>query len=283
MNEINDTCDECDFIYVTREQLYTHGYSHIPIPGLLEFVQRVKQHILRPWDLNQYELQAGHQLMHCRSFNIPLQPGVAITPELIRKELLDIRRHLGVSFRCRAGVSRIIQHSTPGSARPKLKLFRATHDGVAEVGMNQAAGDVESEPEDGDEGGAPAPNPRPKYVKVNADMVDGDMVNPLHPYTVTDKTSINAAASAIVEDITTTMLNERPGSSWKLVAPTNIRFYCYLLDFAGGHHYRGATLPPCLKRNGLLDPVAGAAGDTSGNNQCALYAIAQHFAEQRKK
>jgi hypothetical protein len=64
---------------------------------------------------------------------------------------------------------------------------------------------------------------------------EGVGLNALHPFTITDATSIRNMAGEIVQnDIEANMLAEREDSKWELVCPTNLRYYCFVLPFPGG-------------------------------------------------
>ena len=266
--KINDECDQCGRELATRDLLYLHGYEHMPVHGLQDLVNRHREHIMAHG--NTYNLAIGGEDHYCRSFNYPLQVNVPVTSNMLGSYLLEIRRELGVTFRCRVGVSRVLQHKGPLHNAP-LKFYRTTHDGLAEVNLGN-----DPNLQEGNPGGA-----RRRMVPVNDQIVDGDLVNPLHPYTVTNLHSIYETAVSMEADIMTEMLNDRPNSEWQLVCPTNIRIYCYLVDFAGGFHIRGASLPHHIRlKRAIVDAVPPGE---SGRNACALYAIARHFADQRER
>lgn len=268
--QIGDQCDECDFIFQTRDDLYMHGYVHFRVPGLVDMIKNHRMHIMADFDLNTYDLEWGDQQHHCRSFNVPIQPEKIVTTQMIGKHLLAIRRLVGQTFKCRVGVSRVLQ-SKAAVARPPLKFFLTTHDSLAEVELGNQPGQQ----------GVNLPAGGRRHLRVNAELVECDFVNPLHPYTISNLDSIYDASAVIEQDINSNMLNAREDSSWRLIAPTNLRFYCYLLDFVAGYHMQNAGLPKHIDhKRGIMDAVPLDEGD---RNACALHCIARHFVEERKR
>ena len=248
-NSIDDWCPErgCSFQFRTREHLYMHGYRHFRVPRLVHFANAHKAHILGDFEFRGYEMDELH-----RTFNVPIQPGTLITENLIGRYLLDIRKIVNCSFKVKMGVSRILQSKEPVDV-PELKFFRTTHDAPLQKNL--------------------------EYSK-RGSILDTETCGPLHPYTVTNLRSIYRTASAIQSDVENEMLDARPDSSWQLICPTNIRFYCYLLDFAGGYHVKDASLPQHLLQSSVVvDPVPPSL---SGQNACALWAIVRHFDEKRR-
>ena len=52
----------------------------------------------------------------------------------------------------------------------------------------------------------------------------------LHPYMVDSWWACQHVAPQIVQDIENSMLDDRPDSQYMVVAATNIRIYCFLVD-----------------------------------------------------
>ena len=66
----------------------------------------------------------------------------------------------------------------------------------------------------------------------------------LHPFLVDSWGACQRAAPQIINDIEEQIINDRPESDYKVVAATNIRIYCFLVDLpVGKKQYIQANRP----------------------------------------
>ena len=217
--QVGDDCDidGCQYVYDEVQELFFHGYEHYGIDGLDEFARRHKAHIMKPYDMSTYELRG----CPCRSFNFPLQPNINITNDMIEGYLLKILNTLGTSFKARVGVSRILMSRAP-TPTPVLKFYRCEHDNFSQ---QEVEGVI-------------------KNIRMDKANVTESGLTGLHPYLIDSWGACQRAAPQIVQDIEEHMINDRPESDYMMVAPTNIRIYCFLVDLpVGKRQYIQANRP----------------------------------------
>ena len=217
--QVGDDCDidGCQYVYDEVQELFFHGYEHYGIEGLDEFARRHKAHIMKPYDMSTYELRG----CPCRSFNFPLQPNINITNDMIEGYLLKILNTLGTSFKARVGVSRILISRAP-TPTPVLKFYRCEHDNFSQ---QEVEGVI-------------------KNIRMDKANVTESGLTGLHPYLVDSWGVCQRAAPQIVQDIEEHMINDRPESDYMVVAATNIRIYCFLVDLPmGKRQYIQANRP----------------------------------------
>ena len=149
--------------------------------------------------------------------------------------------------------------------RPALYFYRNGHDGVRERLMD-----------DGAVGGGW------QHIDM-AEMhcLDVDGCGLVRALEVTDMVSVENVAEQLCHDINTTMLDARPDSNWKLICPTNIRIYVYLLDFAGGFHIQDATPPNYISQSPYV--LNAVPQDQRSRQLCLFWCIARHFQEKKKR
>ena len=205
-----DQCELCNYVYKDEEEVYFHGYQHFGIDGLWEFARAHKAHIMKSFDMSAYELKG----CPCRSFNFPLEPEENITEKMIEGYLLRILKTLGTSFKARVGVSRILMSRVP-TPTPVLKFYRCEHDNF----MQQEVEGVI------------------KQIRTDKSNVTESGLTGLHPYLVDSWAACQQVAPQVVNDIEEHMLNDRPDSDYMVVAATNIRIYCFLVDLPIGRRY----------------------------------------------
>ena len=246
-----DDCDECGHAYLgDREEQFFHGYSHFPEETLELFALKHSVHILKPFEL------LGREGDVHRSFNVPLMPRQPIDHRLILFYLLRIRNRMNCTFKCKVGVTRILQNKDTKA----LYFFRTTHDGIRQIELEGRDIFEHLDPEE-----------------LECNMPDG--CGQLHPYTITNLDSCRMAATDMDGDIHREMLDRRPNSVWRLVCATNLRFYTYALDFAGGH-VKDADLPNTVSNSrSIMDCVPTREHD---KQLCLFYVLATYFALQRK-
>ena len=219
---IGDDCDidGCQYVYDEWQELYFHGYEHYGLEGLDHFARRHRSHILQPYDMTSYNLKVKKQSCPdcirypCRSFNFPLQPNIRITEQMIEGYLLNILNTLGTSLKAKVGVSRILMSCAP-TPTPVLKFYRCEHDNFTEMEMEGVVGK--------------------KLLRTDKANVEEGGLTGLHPYLVDSWGTCQQVAPQVVNDIEDHMLNDGPDSEYMVVAATNIRIYCFLVDMPVGH------------------------------------------------
>ena len=244
--QVGDDCDidGCQYVYDEVQELFFHGYEHYGIEGLDEFARRHKAHIMKPYDMSTYELRG----CPCRSFNFPLQPNINITNDMIEGYLLKILNTLGTSFKVRVGVSRILMSRAP-TPTPVLKFYRCEHDNFSQ---QEVEGLI-------------------KMIRTDKPNVIERGLAGLHPYLVDSWGACQRAAPQIVQDIEEHMINDRPESDYMVVAPTNIRIYCFLVDLPVGHF--NYTLPRSITCRNYIEDVLPPSRD----NLCLFRCIVKQF------
>ena len=148
----------------------------------------------------------------CRSFNFPMQPNIKTTEGIIQGYLLKILNTLGTSYKARVGVSHILMiHASTPTPTPVLKFYRCEHDNISEQeGMI-------------------------RKIRTDKANVTESGLTGLHPYLVDSWGACQPVAPLIVEDIEEHMLNDRPYPDYMVVAATNNRVYCFLVNLPVGH------------------------------------------------
>ena len=74
-----------------------------------------------------------------------------------------------------------------------------------------------------------------KQIRTDKSNVTESGLTGLHPYLVDSWRACQQVAPQIVSEIGDHMVNDRPDSDYMVVAPTNIRIYCFLVDLPVGH------------------------------------------------
>ena len=245
--QVGDDCDidGCQYVYDEVQELFFHGYEHYGIEGLDEFARRHKAHIMKPYDMSTYELRG----CPCRSFNFPLQPNINITNDMIEGYLLKLLNTLGTSFKARVGVSRILMSRAP-TPTPVLKFYRCEHDNFSQ---QEVEGVI-------------------KMIRTDKANVTESGLTGLHPYLVDSWGACQRAAPQIVQDIEEHMINDRPESDYMVVAPTNIRIYCFLVDLPVGH-FNFEDIPRSITRRNYIEDVLPPSRD----NLCLFRCIVKQF------
>ena len=245
--QVGDDCDidGCQYVYDEVQELFFHGYEHYGIEGLDEFARRHKAHIMKPYDMSTYELRG----CPCRSFNFPLQPNINITNDMIEGYLLKILNTLGTSFKTRVGVSRILMSRAP-TPSPILKFYRCEHDNFTQEEIEGVVKKIRTD---------------------KANVTEGGLTG-LHPYLIDSWRACQNAAPQIVNDIENSILDDRPDSDYMLVAATNIRIYCFLVDLPVGHTQRWGT-PRTITSRPYVEDVYPHTDD----NLCLFRCIIKHF------
>ena len=245
--QVGDDCDidGCQYVYDEVQELFFHGYEHYGIEGLDEFARRHKAHIMKPYDMSTYELRG----CPCRSFNFPLQPNINITNDMIEGYLLKILNTLGTSFKTRVGVSRILMSRAP-TPSPILKFYRCEHDNFTQEEIEGVVKKIRTD---------------------KANVTEGGLTG-LHPYLIDSWRACQNAAPQIVNDIENSILDDRPDSDYMLVAATNIRIYCFLVDLPVGHTQRWGT-PRTITSRPYVEDVYLHTDD----NLCLFRCIIKHF------
>ena len=260
--------------------VYMHGYEHFGRPELPAFVAKFKQHILAPFNMDAYLHHMARDQLSVRIYNIPVQPGVPITPARLQEQLRAIRGDLNATFKVRVGVSRILEARTPTPGQQNLLFFHTKEDylqEVEEVTIDEKTGEKRHSYRV--QRLAAAKDYAGHEEEENQDQGEGELL-PVRPLLITDQASIEVASSKLTESIQNGMLNDRPNSKYRVLTATNLHIYCYLLDFAGGYHVLGASLPPHLrnKAQGRYACLKECLPDLHpGQNTCALWAIVRRF------
>ena len=74
-----------------------------------------------------------------------------------------------------------------------------------------------------------------KNIRADRSNVTETGLSGLHPYLIDSWSACQQNAPHIVNDIDNNMMDDRPDSQFMVVAATNIRFYCFLVDLPVGH------------------------------------------------
>ena len=260
---VGDSCEmeDCNYIYDDWEELFMHGYQHFGVEGLEDFARRHMSHIRKPFDMTQYDLKVQKQgcpdciKYPCRSFNFPLQPNTKISEDMIEAYLLRILNTLGTSFKARVGVSRILMSRVP-TPKPHLKFYRCEHDNFSEQEMEGVI----------------------KKIRTDKSNISETGLSGLHPYLIDSWGACQQAAPHIVNDIEEHMLNDRPDSEYMVVAATNIRVYCFLVDLPVGR-------TPCasIYKRPYIEDVGPEADDNLCLFRCIIKKHRPHENEEDRE
>ena len=254
-----EKCEVCGFKYRgVRDRIYLHGYKHRPQRALYKMAYRHREHILQPFELDQGLRNRAH-----RSFNVPLQANQDFednVENVIGFYLMKIRQQLNCAFKVKIGVSRILMSRDPvDQDHAPMQFFRAMSDGVRER-LDNGTWD---------------------HVNVtDMDCQDVDGCAALHPYTITNVASVFETAETAANDIQNYMINDRPDSSWQYLISTNLRFYCFLLPFAGGHLSEGLVPEHIKESPNIMDCVPSEQRD---RQLCMFWCLVKHFWLKRKE
>ena len=115
-------------------------------------------------------------------------------------------------YKVRVGVSRILTTRVP-TKTPVFKFYHCEHDNFTQEEIQGVI----------------------KTIRTDRSNVTETGLSGLHPYLIDSWASCQENAPHIVNDIDTNMMDDRPDSQFMVVAATNIRFYCFLVDLPVGH------------------------------------------------
>ena len=110
------------------------------------------------------------------------------------------------------GVSRILTTRVP-TKKPVFKFYRCEHDNFTQEEIQGVI----------------------KNIRADRSNVTETGLSGLHPYLIDSWSACQQNAPHIVNDIDNNMMDDRPDSQFMVVAATNIRFYCFLVDLPVGH------------------------------------------------
>ena len=111
------------------------------------------------------------------------------------------------------GVSRILTTRVP-TKKPVFKFYRCEHDNFTQEEIQGVI----------------------KNIRADRSNVTETGLSGLHPYMIDSWSACQQNAPHIVNDIDNNMMDDRPDSQFMVVAATNIRFYCFLVDLPVGHY-----------------------------------------------
>ena len=113
-------------------------------------------------------------------------------------------------------MSRILTTRVP-TKKPVFKFYRCEHDNFTQEEIRGVV----------------------KNIRADRSNVTETGLSGLHPYLIDSWSACQQNAPHIVNDIDNNMMDDRPDSQFMVVAATNIRFYCFLVDLPVGHfNYR---------------------------------------------
>ena len=109
-------------------------------------------------------------------------------------------------------MSRILTTRVP-TKKPVYKFYRCEHDNFTQEEIQGVI----------------------KNIRSDRSNVTETGLSGLHPYLIDSWSACRQNAPHIVNDIENNMMDDRPDSQFMVVAATNIRFYCFLVDLPVGH------------------------------------------------
>ena len=115
-------------------------------------------------------------------------------------------------YKVRVGVSRILTTRVP-TKKPVFKFYHCEHDNFTQEEIQGVI----------------------KQIRTDRSNVTETGLSGLHPYLIDSWSACQQNAPHIVNDIDNNMMDDRPESQFMVVAATNIRFYCFLVDLPVGH------------------------------------------------
>ena len=143
------------------------------------------------------------------------------------------------------GVSRILTTRVP-TKTPVFKFYRCEHDNFTQEEIQGVI----------------------KTIRADRSNVTETGLSGLHPYLIDSWSACQQNAPMIVNDIDNNMMDDRPDSQFMVVAATNIRFYCFLVDLpVGDRRYSVTYKRPYIEDVG---PMKHQANDNLCLFRCIL-------------